>query len=118
MGHDHTNHDHANHHAEGGHSTYKSYMIGFVLSVILTAIPFAAVMFKMFSPEATLVCVLLAAAVQVIVHLHYFLHMDTSPEQRETVVSFVFTAIILAIIIGGSIWIMDNLNHNTMIMGN
>ena len=111
-------HGHHEHHADTSHSSYKSYFIGFVLSVILTAIPFALVMHPVCSVNATIAWVLAFAAVQVIVHLHYFLHMDTSPEQRETVVSFVFTAIILAIIIGGSIWIMDNLNHNTMIMGN
>lgn len=111
-------HGHHEHHAETSHSSYKSYFIGFVLSVILTAIPFGLVMFKTFSTEITILCVLAAAAVQVIVHLHYFLHMDRSPEQRETVLSFVFTAIILAIIIGGSMWIMANLSHYTMIMGN
>jgi cytochrome o ubiquinol oxidase operon protein cyoD len=111
-------HGHHEHHAETSHSSYKSYFIGFVLSVILTAIPFGLVMLKTFSTEITILCVLVAAAVQVIVHLHYFLHMDRSPEQRETVLSFVFTAIILAIIIGGSMWIMANLSHYTMIMGN
>jgi cytochrome o ubiquinol oxidase operon protein cyoD len=111
-------HGHHEHHAETSHSSYKSYFIGFVLSVILTAIPFGLVMLKTFSTNVTILCVLAAAAVQVIVHLHYFLHMDRSAEQRETVLSFIFTAIILAIIIGGSMWIMDNLNHNTMIMGN
>jgi len=112
-------HGHHEHHAETSHSSYKSYFIGFVLSVILTAIPFGLVMLKSFSPEVTVLCVLAAAAIQVVVHLHYFLHLDTSPEQHDNVVSFVFTVIVLAIIIGGSIWIMDNLNSNTtMIMGN
>lgn len=111
-------HGHHEHHAETSHSSYKSYFIGFVLSVILTAIPFGLVMLKILSTNVTIICVLAAAVVQVIVHLHYFLHMDRSAEQRETVLSFIFTAIILAIIIGGSMWIMQNLNHNTMIMGN
>jgi cytochrome o ubiquinol oxidase operon protein cyoD len=109
---------HHEYHADTSHSSYKSYFIGFVLSVILTAIPFGLVMLGTFSTTVTVICVLLAAAVQVIVHLHYFLHMDRSAEQRETVLSFVFTVIILAIIIGGSMWIMVNANHNTMIMGN
>ena len=113
-------HGHHEHHAaETSHSGgLKAYVIGFVLSVILTAIPFGLVMYPQFSTNTTILLVLAFAAVQVVVHLVYFLHMDSSPEQRETVVSFIFTAIILAIIIGGSIWIMQNLNHNTMIMGN
>ncbi len=104
-------------HTDSSHSSYKSYFIGFVLSVILTAIPFGLVMTEAFSSTVTIVCVLIAAAIQVVVHLHYFLHMDTSSGQRETVVSFVFTVLILAIIIGGSMWIMANLDHHTMIMG-
>lgn len=104
------------HHKDTAHSSYKRYIIGFILSVILTAIPFALVMNPIFSKETTVVCVLVLAFVQVVVQLYYFLHMDFSPEQRNTVVSFVFTAIILAIIIGGSMWIMAHLNHNTMIM--
>lgn len=111
MGHDN------NDHSTSGHSTYKGYAIGFILSVILTAIPFAIVMHPMFSAAATIAIIMAFAAVQVVVHLHYFLHMDLSPESRDTVVSFVFTAIIIVLVIGGSIWIMENLNHNTMIMG-
>lgn len=112
-------HGHHEHGADASHSGgLKSYVIGFVLSVILTAIPFGLVMYPQFSTNVTIFLVLLFAIVQVVVHLVYFLHMDSSPEQRETVVSFIFTAIILAIIIGGSMWIMQNLHHNTMIMGN
>ncbi len=112
-------HGHHEHGADSSHSGgLKSYVIGFVLSVILTAIPFGLVMYPMFATNMTIMIVLAFAIVQVIVHLIFFLHMDSSPEQRETVMSFIFTAIILAIIIGGSVWIMQNLNHNTMIMGN
>ena len=112
-------HGHHEHGADTSHSSsLKAYIIGFVLSVILTAIPFGLVMYPQFATNTTILLVLAFAVVQVIVHLVFFLHMDSSPEQRETVVSFVFTVIILAIIIGGSMWIMQNLNHNTMIMGN
>jgi len=107
-----------NDHSSSGHSSYKGYAIGFILSVILTAIPFGIVMHPMFSAGTTIAIFLIFAIVQVIVHLHYFLHMDLSPESRDTVVSFVFTAIIIVLVIGGSMWIMENLNHNTMIMGN
>ena len=109
-------HGHNDH--SGSHGSFKSYAIGFILSVILTAIPFALVMHPVTSTSATIAWIFVLAAVQVLVHLHYFLHMDMSPASRDTVVSFAFTAIIIVLIIGGSIWIMQNLNHNTMIMGN
>ncbi len=107
--------DHHDHDSSHGVS-YKGYAIGFILSVILTVIPFAVVMHPTLSHTAIIAVIFGFAAVQVLVHLHYFLHMDTSPEQRDMVTSFVFSALLIVFIIGGSIWIMNNLNHNTMIM--
>ena len=67
------------------HASVKSYMIGFVLSIILTAIPFGLVMDKThhgLSAATVLSAILLLAVVQVFVHVVYFLHMDRSAEQR------------------------------------
>ena len=97
------------------HASVKSYMIGFVLSVILTAIPFGLVMNTNhygFTAETVLSAILLLAVVQVFVHVVYFLHMDRSAEQRWNVLAFSFTVMILAIVVAGSIWIMHNATAN------
>jgi len=96
------------------HASVKSYVIGFVLSVILTAIPFGLVMNQGggFSSDVVLAAVLLFAVVQVFVHVVYFLHMDRSAEQRWNVVAFAFTALILVIVVSGSVWIMHNATTN------
>ena len=97
------------------HASVKSYMIGFVLSVILTAIPFGLVMdetHRGFSTDTVLAAILVFAVVQVFVHVVYFLHMDRSAEQRWNVVAFAFTILILAIVVAGSVWIMHNATAN------
>jgi cytochrome o ubiquinol oxidase operon protein cyoD len=97
------------------HASAKSYMIGFVLSVILTAIPFGLVMNTNhygFTVDTVLAAILLLAVVQVFVHVVYFLHMDRSAEQRWNVLAFSFTVMILAIVVAGSIWIMHNATAN------
>jgi len=108
----HAGHDH---HDEADHGTFKSYMTGFVLSVILTAIPFWLVMNKVIDKSSTLSIVLLAfAAVQVIVHMVYFLHMNTRSQGGWTMLALVFTIMLLVITLSGSLWVMFHLDHNMM----
>lgn len=114
-GHDGHDHDHEHHDGGMSHSTFKGYMIGFVLAVILTAIPFWLVMGKVFPHPATTVAVVLAlAAVQVVVHMIYFLHMNTKSEGGWNLLALLFTVMLLVITLSGSIWVMFHLNHNMM----
>ena len=121
-GHDHHGHDSHGHHEQddGNHGTLKEYAIGFVLSVILTAIPFWLVMAKVFDKSSTTAMVILGfAAVQVIVHMVYFLHMNGKIEGGWTLLSTLFTLVLLVIIMAGSIWVMYHMNVNMMpSMGN
>ena len=116
--HDHDDHhgdDH--HHDDGGHDhgTLKSYTVGFLLSVILTAIPFYLVMTKAFSSNGTTAMVILAfAAVQIVVHMVYFLHMNTRSEGGWTILALIFTIVVVVITLSGSLWVMYHLNHNMM----
>jgi cytochrome o ubiquinol oxidase operon protein cyoD len=111
-GHD---HDHDDDHGGASHSTFKGYMTGFVLAVILTVIPFWLVMAKVFPNSSTTALVVLGiAAVQIVVHMIYFLHMDTRSEGGWTMLALVFTVVLLVIMLAGSIWVMYNLNTNMM----
>ena len=99
------------------HASVKSYLVGFVLSIVLTAIPFGLVMDQGhygFTVDAVLSAVLVLAVVQVFVHIVYFLHMDRSAEQRWNVLAFAFTLLILVIVVAGSVWIMHNATLNMM----
>ena len=103
-------------HAAEDHGSVKSYLVGFALSVILTAIPFKMVMDGGYSHQTVLVTVMALAVVQIVVHLIYFLHLDGSSAQRWNVMAFLFTLLILAIVVVGSLWVMHNMNANMMTM--
>ena len=106
-------HDHGGH--EAGHGTFKSYMTGFVLSVILTAIPFWLVMAKVFSdPVVTAALIMILGAIQIVVHMIYFLHMNTKSEGGWNMMALIFTIVLVVITLSGSLWVMYHLNHNMM----
>ena len=105
----------ANAHSDGAnHGSVKSYAIGFILSVILTVIPFGLVMYPSLPKFTTLAIVLLFAVVQVVVHLVYFLHLDRSKEQRENVIAFVFAGLVIVLLVGLSLWIMFSIHTYMM----
>ena len=92
----------------------KSSLTGFVLSLILTAIPFALVMSGTWSSSAILAGIFSAGIVQILVHLYYFLHLDTSSAARWNVLAMIFTALIMVLFVGGTLWIMSSLNYRMM----
>lgn len=109
-------HGHSHGH-EAGHGSFKSYMTGFVLSVILTAIPFWLVMGEVLdSKVATIAAIMIIGAIQIVVHMVYFLHMNTKSEGGWTMMALIFTVIIVAIALIGSLWVMHHLNSNMMVM--
>lgn len=97
-----------------GHATYKGYFTGFILSVILTVIPFWLVMGGVLDNKtATIGIILGLGAVQIVVHVIYFLHMDAQQEEGWNLMSFIFTATLIMIMLVGSMWIMFHLHENT-----
>lgn len=109
---------HGHSHGHGaGHGSLKTYLIGFVLSVILTAIPFWLVMGEVFENKlVTAILIMAFAAVQIVVHMVCFLHMNPRSEGGWTIMALIFTLIIVAIMLAGSLWVMYHLNTNMMPM--
>lgn len=107
---------HGDHHDDGhDHGSVRSYMTGFVLSVILTAIPFAVVMGGGFESRLlTMAVVVGMAVVQIVVHMVYFLHMNTRSDEGWTMMALIFTVVIVVILLAGSLWVMFHLNTNMM----
>lgn len=105
-------------HHEAGHThgSRKGYLIGFALSAVLTAIPFWLVMAGVLNVTTTAVLIALLAFAQIAVHTVFFLHVNTRAEGGWTLMAFVFTAIIVLIVIAGSLWIMYHLHGNMMPM--
>ena len=108
-------HDHGAHHTGIPKGTFRGYMTGFVLSVILTAIPFYLVM-EMPIPDAQLVgfTVVGFAIAQILVHMIFFLHLDPRAEGGWIILALVFTIILVVIAISGTMWVMYHLNANMM----
>jgi cytochrome o ubiquinol oxidase operon protein cyoD len=97
------------------HISLSGYVTGFVLSVILTAIPFWLVMGKVFDKSSTTALVLLAfGAVQIVVHMIYFLHLNAKSEGGWNMLALMFTLVLVVIALTGTLWVMFHLNSNMM----
>ncbi|WWP02518.1 MAG: cytochrome o ubiquinol oxidase subunit IV [Candidatus Dasytiphilus stammeri] len=92
--------------------TVNTYLIGLILSLILTIFPFLVVIYGGISYHITLFIVLACAIIQIITHLICFLHLNNSKKDRWNLLALIFSLLIITIIIMGSLWIMWNLNKN------
>ncbi len=93
----------------GFHRELRNYLIGFVLALALTVIPFSLVAWSRLPKPAVLAAIGACGTVQILVHFRYFLHIDPGRQAREDLQLIIFSALLLAIMVGGTIWIMGNL---------
>ncbi|RVT43741.1 cytochrome o ubiquinol oxidase subunit IV [Sphingobium algorifonticola] len=98
------------------HGSRKGYLTGFALSVVLTAIPFWLVMTGALPAAATAYLIMIFAAVQIIVHMVFFLHMSSKSEGGWTLMALIFTVVLVGIAFSGSLWVMYHLTDNMMPM--
>lgn len=99
------------------HGTTAAYIKGFVFSVVLTVIPFWLVMGNVLGDTLKTDIVIMAfAAVQIVVHMIYFLHMNTRSEGGWTFTALVFTLTLVIVTLVGSIWVMYHMDQNMMPM--
>jgi cytochrome o ubiquinol oxidase operon protein cyoD len=94
----------------------QGYVIGLVLAVLLTAASFyVARTQEIWGPGIPIALVVLAIA-QMGIHLVFFLHITTAPDNTNNVLALAFGLLIVALIVLGSIWIMYHLNQNMLPM--
>lgn len=100
-------------------SAVRNYLIGFVLAAGLTAGSFwvASGTGLIFAPGVPMALAAFAIA-QMGVHLAFFLHITTGPDNLNNVLALAFGVLIVGIVIAGSMWIMYHLNANMMVPGN
>lgn len=94
------------------HGTTASYIIGFVLSLVFTAIPYYMVVNKTLSGSALLLIIMVIAVLQMIIQIVFFLHLGRGPKPLYNVVFFVATVGLILVVVGGSVFIMNNLHYN------
>jgi cytochrome o ubiquinol oxidase operon protein cyoD len=101
---------------EGFRRDFRSYLIGLLLAVTLTAAAFGLVAWGGIGRATALAGVAILALVQVVVHLRYFLHIDLSQQKREDLQLILFSTLLLILMAGGTIWLLENLAGRMMVM--
>ena len=94
----------------------RAYLIGLGLSVLLTAASFYVLYTQLIWGPAIPVALVVLAVAQIGVHLVFFLHITTAPDNTNNVLALAFGVLIVALVMAGSLWIMENLNRNMVPM--
>lgn len=103
----HSSNAHAgSHDAHSG--SMKSYVIGFILSIVLTILPLVVVLNDLFSKNATVIFIIIMAILQFVVQLLFFMHIRDEQKPKYNIYALIFGLIILVTVVAGSIWIMEN----------
>jgi cytochrome o ubiquinol oxidase operon protein cyoD len=92
------------------------YVIGLGLAILFTATSFFIAGTDMVWQPSIPVAIVVLAIAQMGIHLVFFLHITTGPDNTNNVLALAFGVLIVVLVIGGSLWIMANLNHNMMPM--
>ncbi len=96
------------------HGTLFAYLLGFILSLVLTGAAYLLVTSHLWTGDRLMVTLGLLALTQAVVQLLLFLHLGSEPKPHWNGMVLLFMASVLAIIVGGSLWIMYNLNDRLM----
>ena len=94
----------------------QGYLLGFGLAILLTVASFVAVRGDLIYEPAVVSALVVLAIAQMGVHLVFFLHITTGPDNRNNILALAFGVFVVGLVVLGSIWIMDHLNHNLMSM--
>lgn len=96
------------------HGTFQGYIIGLILSLILTSASFLLVITKILTGRMLIFIIVGLALAQAVIQLLFFLHIGQETKTRWEIAAFGFMVLILMIIAFGSLWIMYNLNDRMM----
>jgi cytochrome o ubiquinol oxidase operon protein cyoD len=100
---------------EAGESL-RGYLIGLGLSILITAVAFYIARTSLVWQPSIPVALFVLAVAQMGVHLAFFLHITTGPDNTNNVLALAFGVLIVMLVLVGSLWIMSHLNHNMLPM--
>jgi cytochrome o ubiquinol oxidase subunit IV len=89
-----------------------SYLVGLALASLLTVVSFFIAQTTLVWQPSIPVALAVLAIAQMGVHLVFFLHITTGPDNVNNVMALAFGVLIVLVLMTGSLWIMANLNHN------
>ena len=94
--------------------SFRSPIIGFFLSVLLTLVAYFIIVQHWFNGWMLTIVILGLGGIQALIQLVFFLHLGIEDKPRWNLLMFLFMVLITVVVIGGSLWIMYNLNYNMM----
>lgn len=96
---------------EGRRREQRQYYLGGLWALLLTLAAFGLAWSGALSPSRTVITVSVLALIQIIVHFRYFLHIDLKKSHRDDLHLILFTALIVFLMTGGTLWILFNLHQ-------
>jgi cytochrome o ubiquinol oxidase subunit IV len=97
-------------------ATVGSYTAGLVLAIVATIASFVVAQTNLLWPPGIPVGLIVLALAQIGVHLVFFLHLGSGPDNTNNILALAFGVLIVFLVIGGSIWIITHLNANMTAM--
>jgi len=94
----------------------RGYLVGLGLATLLTVASFWADQTREIYASGIAMALLVLAVAQIGVHLIFFLHLTTDPDNANNILALAFGVLIVCLIVFGSLWVMLHLNHNLMPM--
>jgi cytochrome o ubiquinol oxidase subunit IV len=94
----------------------RGYALGLALALVLTAASFWVRGTDLVYAPGLAMALLVLAIAQMGIHLIFFLHITTAPDNENNVLALAFGVLIVCLIVFGSLWVMEHLNHNMMPM--
>lgn len=98
----------------GWNASFKPQILGYVLSFLLTATTYLVVTRHHLSDGELLFTIFGCAIAQALFQLIFFMHLGLESKPHWNTITFLFVVLVIVIVIGGSLWIMNNLNYNLM----
>lgn len=98
----------------GWNVSFKPQFQGFVLSLLLTVAAYRIVTHHELTELTLLLTLFITGILQALVQLIFFLHLGLESKPHWNTITFAFTVLVILIVIGGSVWIMNNLSYNLM----
>lgn len=92
----------------------RGYLLGLGLSILLTIASFWALGTHLLYPPSIMMAIVVLAVAQMGIHLVFFLHLTTDPDNLNNALALAFGVLIVGLIVFGSVWVMNHLNHNMM----
>jgi cytochrome o ubiquinol oxidase subunit IV len=94
----------------------RGYLLGLSFAILLTIASFWADQTREIYSSGIAVALLVLAVAQIGIHLVFFLHITTAPDNANNILALAFGVLIVCLIVFGSLWVMLHLNHNMMPM--